>query len=606
MYAYQPMKDASSQIRLLRPTPCPVTAELSYSLEVFDLDDAPPYLAVSYTWGPELPLDRINIDGYEVLVRKHCAYALRQLHRHAPGERIWIDSVCINQNDIEEKAQQVFHMAEIYTRADCVKVSLGPECANVSLLGDTSKRLQDLLNREDFYSAKWNGEAVAALQSSTLDLRSVFQQLFHVVDQSYWTRLWIVQEVLVARYVDILCDTHSFSLLEFANIWSALNSFAYTQDEFREFYRGNVIPWLFMRDREDRKNDFHKAQAVMRLLRNKGCADIRDRVYGALSIIPWSKSIPRLKPDYGLSVLELAMQALRHLQEFVDGISGVVLRTYQIRGEIELIVTLLDIDEEQPEFVNLLNARKNFSQSGLREQSQSYEGFGESAEAISSSPRVHVQPEGVLPLYIDKHGRLSTCLHKDLFLVARYSRNFFRTSDVVDSLEEESSCHRKLYCDGVAAGIITCRAEPGDLLVSLDDELNSSTEQNDNTSFTGGAVLRHIQGNLCEIVGHFVLWVGYCEPPKSTFEPCPQDCDWSAEEHTTLKLFFDPEDLFVSVCEDMRSRESPSRDRQLERAATSLTRSRFSSYGWYGKYMFFSDRALDECSGNENSDMVVS
>ena len=594
MYVYQALEDASTQIRLLRPIQCSVVAQLSYSLETFDINDAPPYIAVSYTWGPELPLEHLNIDDHKALLRMHCAYALEQLQHHAPGGYIWIDSICINQNDTEEKAQQVFRMADIFRRATCVKVSLGPECTDVSLLVAAARCLQEIPSREDSHTSKWNREAVAALQSSILDLSAVFQQLLHVVDQPYWNRLWIVQEVLVAQHVDIMCDAHSFSLIEFCNIWSALNSLAYTQDNFREFYRGNVIPWLLMMDREDRKKDFHKAGAVMRLLRNKRCADIRDRVYGALSIIPWSTSIPPLKPDYGLSVLRLAMQALQHLQEFVDGISGVVLRTDQLRGEIELIVALLDIDEKQPEYMDLLNARKTVPQNGLSEQLPSYEGFGESSEAISSSLRVQVQPEGVLPLYIDKNSRLSTCLHKDLFLVARDSKNFFRTSDLVDSLEEESSSsHRKLYCDGVAAGITTYRAEAGDLLVLLDAELNGATEGNDDTGCTGGAVLRHVQGNLCEVVGHFVLWIGYGEPAKATFEPCPQDCGWNAEEHTTLKLFFDPEDLFVSVCEDMRNRMSSSCDRLLERVATSLTRSRFSSYGWYGKYMFFSDRALD-------------
>ena len=69
-------------------------------------------------------------------------------------------------------------------------------------------------------------------------------------------------------------------------------------------------------------------------------------------------------------------------------------------------------------------------------------------------------------------------LHKELFLVAHDPDHFLRTKNLVDSLREESSIYRKVYCDGVATGVIDCGAQHGDLLAPLDDQFNSSMSSN--------------------------------------------------------------------------------------------------------------------------------
>ena len=74
-----------------------------------------------------------------------------------------------------------------------------------------------------------------------------------------------------------------------------------------------------------------------------------------------------MKSYYSLSVFQVALRTLEHLEEFVNGISGLVLRTYQIRKEIELIVTLLDIDEDDTELAYIINIKRDQYREGFYE-----------------------------------------------------------------------------------------------------------------------------------------------------------------------------------------------------------------------------------------------
>lgn len=90
------------------------------------MDDEPLYTALSYVWGTDKPSTAVLINGKLVLVRKNLAAALRHLRQIDCSLNIWIDAICINQDDKEEKSHQVEMMAKIYKSCVEVLAWLGP------------------------------------------------------------------------------------------------------------------------------------------------------------------------------------------------------------------------------------------------------------------------------------------------------------------------------------------------------------------------------------------------------------------------------------------------------------------------------------------------
>jgi hypothetical protein len=97
-------------------------------LIVRSMNDYPSYEALSYAWGDIGPdPEYIILEGQQILVRPNLSTALRGLQYESVSRIMWIDALCINQDDDKEKGDQVARMGEIYRRAKRVVISLGKE-----------------------------------------------------------------------------------------------------------------------------------------------------------------------------------------------------------------------------------------------------------------------------------------------------------------------------------------------------------------------------------------------------------------------------------------------------------------------------------------------
>ena len=110
-------------------------------LQTVDLSRCPEYYALSYTWGDPRPRDQhdggdenlaylqsylsISCEGLQFRVRKNLYEALQHLRRYSDLEYLWVDAICINQVDSNERSAQVAIMGEIYASAHAVFVWLG-------------------------------------------------------------------------------------------------------------------------------------------------------------------------------------------------------------------------------------------------------------------------------------------------------------------------------------------------------------------------------------------------------------------------------------------------------------------------------------------------
>ena len=126
-FTYEPLSD--NAIRVLKLIGTASSGDPIYSLIHVELSQQPRFNALSYVWGSGLNARSINCDGKVLQTTEKSFEALAGLKSPiwTDGLPIWIDSICINQDDKTEKACQVTMMHQIYRRAETVIIWLGPE-----------------------------------------------------------------------------------------------------------------------------------------------------------------------------------------------------------------------------------------------------------------------------------------------------------------------------------------------------------------------------------------------------------------------------------------------------------------------------------------------
>ncbi|KAK5069398.1 hypothetical protein LTR51_008648 [Lithohypha guttulata] len=207
------------EIRLLT-----IRSQFDFALEKVSLEDGPHFVAVSYRWGDVNGLRDVQINDHNVKLRQHVCAMLNQLHRQHHMIRLWIDMICINQNDPDEKSEQVPLMGEIYSKAAKVYAWLGEADPETDLVFDVLTEFRDVRNVAGF-PASWDaaeqlsfhrqlfrdiyhGKAGSLPEKSDIDddmLHDEFNWLRPLYARPYWGRVWIVQELVLAKTVVICC-----------------------------------------------------------------------------------------------------------------------------------------------------------------------------------------------------------------------------------------------------------------------------------------------------------------------------------------------------------------------------------------------------------------
>lgn len=122
---YKPLSQSSRDIRLILLHPCLNPREdIRCNLIQTSLNSRPKFEALSYTWGEPGIEEIITVDGAELRVRRNLFDALHHL-RGTLERQLWIDAICIDQNNIAERNHQVKQMRSIYENAEKVVIWLG-------------------------------------------------------------------------------------------------------------------------------------------------------------------------------------------------------------------------------------------------------------------------------------------------------------------------------------------------------------------------------------------------------------------------------------------------------------------------------------------------
>jgi Heterokaryon incompatibility protein (HET) len=193
------------RIRLLRLLPPKDPASFSvtpeFVLTTYLISEAPEYQALSYTWGP--PEDGMTeykksekkpivINGYPLPVFPNLMDALRHIRQAwnftDPVQHIWIDAICINQENMDERGQQVQFMSEIYQTASQVLVWLGRSNmeSRIAFKFIRNRKVLSLFEYQQYVEN--NGELYAI----------AFHALCQLLNRRWFTRVWTLQEFAFA------------------------------------------------------------------------------------------------------------------------------------------------------------------------------------------------------------------------------------------------------------------------------------------------------------------------------------------------------------------------------------------------------------------------
>ena len=177
------------------------------------LDADPEYKALSYTWDIDSTSSTgqdtkvITYSGHEMLVRENLFAALRRLRYSDRLRSLWIDAICINQTDIEEKNNQVALMGSMYASAKEVIIWLGEEEADNALAFDFVLRLKRILEHE----GEDSDLALQMLNSKRgpdeipMSGNRGWPALLGLLEKRWFPRAWIVQEVALTRSAMLVC-----------------------------------------------------------------------------------------------------------------------------------------------------------------------------------------------------------------------------------------------------------------------------------------------------------------------------------------------------------------------------------------------------------------
>jgi hypothetical protein len=208
MREYHYSQISPNSIRLLRLLPSGKDTEflhgelLEYPLQATDTT-AHPYEALSYVWGSENKPKFIAINNQRLYVTQNLYTVLLHLRDHLCSQPIWVDAICINQSDELEKSSQVKRMRDIFAKASKVIAWIGEPDQLSSLAFDTLERFA----AED---GTLNGSVTCRNICDNLDKRELALRSF--TERPYFTRVWIVQEIVVARRVNICSGNLSLDL----------------------------------------------------------------------------------------------------------------------------------------------------------------------------------------------------------------------------------------------------------------------------------------------------------------------------------------------------------------------------------------------------------
>jgi Heterokaryon incompatibility protein (HET) len=280
------------------------------------------YAALSYTWGSMQDKKEIILNGRPALVTLNLYMALRHI-RHTRGLLgnilqalyLWVDALCINQQDQNEKAVQIGYMYQIFANSQYVVAWLGPE-------GDESEVIMDAIKQEHSF-----------------DLGSVpVPALLSFFNRPWWTRVWVLQECMAASAASFMWLACGSSYTAFIHVFAFVNKVMLHIDRQSYYIERTTLRevlsfrWHTLISMEAfQKEQSFSLYDIIKISSKLKATDSRDKIFALLGLVDGQTKL-QLQPDYTLSPCEVFCKAIRLMANDIERSSLVVKKIDDLKG----------------------------------------------------------------------------------------------------------------------------------------------------------------------------------------------------------------------------------------------------------------------------------
>jgi hypothetical protein len=249
------------------------------------------YEAISYVWGSATKSHSLALRGGMSLKITESLYNALQSIRHSKVEdgarALWADGVCINQEDLAERSEQVKLMAEIYRSASRVITYIGEDIANVKRGIDLAKKLVECSKELDTNISPAVGSRVYRKYDIPDRYDPAWESLRDFLHRPWYTRIWIVQESLQNNKMLMMCGKTCMPWEIFTQLNKVMEQGAYNQ--FTAIHPHSERQVGAMGHMARLRTEYrHRPISLLELLassRDLDCSDPRDRVFALASLL---------------------------------------------------------------------------------------------------------------------------------------------------------------------------------------------------------------------------------------------------------------------------------------------------------------------------------
>lgn len=313
------------------------------------------YEALSYEWGdPKAPKHNIVLNGQPFEVRENVFQALLCLRSMEITGPLWVDAICINQEDVQERNHQVRIMDSIYRLARRVRVWIGCDTKEISgafqlipeiMIAYSEEEAKEVEKRgqshrfwpnsvsysdenppksssdeyitpnwEDLFSSQdkmdiWDLDYM----KSTLAHKEWWGALVRFLERSYWTRIWVVQEYLLAQDITIHCGCETVDGRDLDMAFNSILQFKVEEhvqypSYFKEIIKSidnSVGKRIIQRRRDGGKQTLAD---LIEATKSSKCHDPHDRIYAIIALANdmWD-AYDSISTDYDRSIFKVKM-----------------------------------------------------------------------------------------------------------------------------------------------------------------------------------------------------------------------------------------------------------------------------------------------------------
>ena len=296
LYRYSSIDKGASEIRLMTLLPGAFEAKTRVTIRNIGLSESltPEYEALSYTWGSTTDLDNVYVQADErekaLAITPNLAEALRYLRYEDRPRVLWIDAICVDQNNTAERGHQVLRMVDIYRQSNRVIIWLGPEWNNSTLA------MQELNTLGSTIEVDWVAKVVKPSSGRTYeqwieealpfaDDSRTLAAIQSLLNRSWFKRLWIWQEVRLANAgALIMCGGECM-------LWHTFRSaIVYLHNKQSNLLRTKKVLNIC-----DYRQSPPRLKDLLYRTRYAQCSDERDKVYAILNL---TRDFSDFEPDY--------------------------------------------------------------------------------------------------------------------------------------------------------------------------------------------------------------------------------------------------------------------------------------------------------------------